>query len=176
MQDIHDIRPPVMVGLDPGLVKTGLIAAAVLAGAVLLFFWVRWFLKRRKKAVTDLVPAPVPPFDQAMGALDRLKTTPVNDPKTFYFDLAALFKTYIGRSFGIHAAEMTTQELVRELRRTAMNTELMSRVSRFQTLSDPFRYAPVVPDARQTRSDLETAETLIREIEAGLNPPDGEGE
>lgn len=174
MQDIHDIHPPVMVGMSPELIRMLGLAMAVLAVVALLYILVRRWLKSRKPKAADVALAKVPPYEIAMKALDRLGVTPPASPKAFYFDLSALFKAYIGGSFRIHASEMTTQELVKELRTTAMDKDLATRISKFQTLSDPFRYAPVDPDAARMATDLETVRELIRAVEDDLKPAEPE--
>jgi len=165
MQDIHDIHPPVMVGMSPDLIRMLALAAAVLAIAALLFLLVRRYIRSRKPKVLEGKAIPVPPFETAMKALDRLGVTLPADPKAFYFDLSALFKAYIGGTFQIHASQMTTRELAKALRQTDMDRDLVTRISRFQSLSDPFRYAPVTPDPARMTADLDQVRRLIRAVE-----------
>jgi hypothetical protein len=170
MQDIHDIHPPVMVGMSPDIIRMLALAAAVLAIAALVFLLVRRYLRSRKPGVMEGEAIPVPPFETAMKALDRLGVTLPADPKAFYFDLSALFKAYIGETFQIHASQMTTRELTRALRHTDMDRDLVTRISRFQSLSDPFRYAPVSPDPARMTADLDLVRQLIRAVEQDRSP------
>ncbi|MCA1786394.1 MAG: DUF4381 family protein, partial [Desulfobacteraceae bacterium] len=165
MQDIHDIHPPVMVGMSPDLIRMLALAAAVLAIAALVFLLVRRYIRSKKSGVREGKAVLVPPFETAMKALDRLGMTLPADSKAFYFDLSALFKSYIGETFHIHASQMTTRELAKALRHTDMDRDLVTRISQFQSLSDPFRYAPVSPDPARMTADLDLVRQLIRAVE-----------
>jgi hypothetical protein len=168
MQDIHPIKSPVMVGLDPVLVKMILIIAmGVLVLILVLFLVWRLWKTRSKKAGQALIPA-IPPYERALRELDRLCQTPVNDPRAFYFDLGGLVKRYVGSSYAMNAVEMTTQELVKQIRFTRMDKGLIQAVSRFLNTSDPFRYGPVMPDPSQVKTDLGAVRQLITGLEADL--------
>lgn len=157
-----------MVGLDPELVKTILFIAGGLLLLILAIFLVWRFLKSRsKKRGQALIPV-IPPYERALGELDRLCQKPVNDPKAFYFDLGGLIRRYVGGSYAMNAVEMTTQELVKQIRFTRMDKGLIQAVSQFLNGSDPFRYGPVVPDPDQVTHDLASVRQLITGMEADL--------
>ena len=167
MQDINPIKAPVMVGLDPGLVKMTLLIAGSLVLLILVIFLIWWFWKARS-GKTGLAQIPViPPYTLALRELDRLCQTVIN-PKAFYFDLGGLIKRYIGSSYAMNALEMTTQELVKQIRVTRMDKSLTQAVSQFLTVSDPFRYGPVVPEADQVKKDLASVRQLITGMEEDL--------
>ena len=168
MQDIHEIKPPILVGMDPALAKILAIAAVCLVLAGALFFLFRKFWKRKRSGKEEIPAPPVPPYEEALKGLESLASRRDEDPKVFYFELGALLKIYISRSHAIHATEMTTQELARQLRTTAMDRNLVTRVVRFQDITDPFRYGPVIGDPGRTRQDLEEARQLIESLEQDL--------
>lgn len=168
MQDIHEIKPPVLVGMDPALVKILAMVAGCLVLAVLLFLLYKKFRKRKGPGKQDPPIPSTPPYDEALNALDRLAARKNLDPKFFYFELAGLLKTYISRSYAIHASEMTTQELARHLRTTAMDRNLLRRVVKFQDMTDPFRYGPVVEAPGRIRQDWEEARQLVQALEQDL--------
>ncbi|MBA3011870.1 MAG: hypothetical protein KKF12_03410 [Proteobacteria bacterium] len=168
MQDIHPIKAPVMVGLDPAQVRLMLLIAGGLALLALVVFLIRRFQKSRaKKQIQELTPV-IGPYAAALGELDHLCREPIIDPKAFYFDLGALVKRYIGRSYAMNAVEMTTQELVKQIRFTGMDMALILEVSKFLTVSDPFRYGPVVPDPCLVKQDLACVRQMIVGMEQDL--------
>ncbi|MCG8565126.1 MAG: hypothetical protein MI747_08595, partial [Desulfobacterales bacterium] len=124
MQDIHDIRPPVMVGIDPQLLGQ---AAWAVAGLILLLgviYLARKFWKKRSPRQEMEVTPTIPPFDAAQEQLDQLARTPGLSRRAFYFKLGEILKTYLGESLGFHAREMTTPELKRALALTPLGPEL----------------------------------------------------
>ena len=48
LEDIHDIRPPVMTGIDPGLVRALLWGAGAVVLCALIVLLVRYYLKKEK--------------------------------------------------------------------------------------------------------------------------------
>ncbi|MCP3943285.1 MAG: hypothetical protein GY710_17615 [Desulfobacteraceae bacterium] len=168
MQDIHNIKSPVMVGLDPGFIKMILLIAGGFSCLVLGIFLIKRFWKfKSKQPQTKLIQA-ILPYEAALGELDCLCRKTVIDPRAFYFDLGGLVKRYVGGSYSMNAVEMTTQELVRQIRLTGMNTVLIMEVSQFLNISDPFRYGPVVPDSSQVKKDLVSVRQLIMGMEEDL--------
>ena len=49
IDDIHDIRPPVMTGMDPGLVRGLLWGAGALVLCALIVLIIRYWLKKREE-------------------------------------------------------------------------------------------------------------------------------
>ncbi|MCJ7830180.1 MAG: hypothetical protein MUP74_02220, partial [Desulfobacterales bacterium] len=91
MTDIHDILPPVSVGIyAPWLVPVllTLAAAAILAAA-----W--WFWKKRKqaRAIETIVPE-LPPEMTAMQALDEISDVRQLEGRIFYFRLSTILRQY----------------------------------------------------------------------------------
>lgn len=157
-----------MVGLDPGLVKMILLIAGGLVLLILVIFvLLRFWKARSRKAGMEALPV-ILPYKAALGELDLLCQKTVIDPKAFYFDLGGLIKRYIGSSYAMNALEMTTQELVKQIRFTGMDKALTQSVAQFLIVSDPFRYGPVVPDLDQVKKDLVSVRQLITGMEEDL--------
>jgi len=168
MQDINPIKAPVMIGMDPAMIKLILFIAGGLILLILVIFLIRRFWKSRSKAENaKLIPA-IPPYALALQELDLLCKKPVMDPKAFYFDLGGLIKRYIGSSYAMNAVEMTTQELSKHIRFTRMDHGLVQSVSQFLIVSDPFRYGPMAPDTARVKEDLASVRQLITAMEADL--------
>jgi hypothetical protein len=168
MQDIHPIKAPVMIGMDPELVTLLLLIAGGLILLILVIYMIRRFWKSRSKNEKNkLIPA-IPPYALAIRELDSLCQKPGMDPKGFYFELGGLIKRYIGSSYAMNAVEMTTQELSKYIRSTRMDHGLVQAVAQFLIVSDPFRYGPMVPDSSRVKEDLASVRQLIIGMEADL--------
>ncbi len=111
MEDIHNIRPPVMVGMDPAHVKVGMALVAVLLVLAVLVMVIRHFWKKRKKGAKIQALPIICPYEQALGQLDRLTTGSVHDAKAFYFSLGHVVKEYMGRTYGFNCLELTPRNL-----------------------------------------------------------------
>nr|NJM01084.1 hypothetical protein [Desulfobacula sp.] len=169
MQEFHEIRPPVPVGMDPLTVKIFLILLGVLVLAGILFFLIRNRRKNRKGVKEiEALALPLSPFEEATEELDTLSRRSMGDPRLFYFDLTLVLRRYLGRSFGFNAVEMTSEEFVREVGRLDLEKEAGKEISQFQALSDPFKYAGVSPEKALVVKDLDLVRDLVSKIEKGL--------
>lgn len=166
MQDIHGIRPPVQVGLDPMLLNIMLMVLAGILVLGLLFFLIRNYLKKRKiPRDLKLLPEPMAPYDAALKELKLLFQRPMIDPRLFYFDLTHILRKYIGRSFNIRAIEMTSQEFIRNINQLDLSREVKKEISEFQNLSDPFKYAGMAAQKEQVKQDFAFIKHVICRIE-----------
>ncbi|MCM2283996.1 MAG: DUF4381 family protein [Desulfobacula sp.] len=166
MQGFHDIRPPVPVGLDPMTIKLLLILLGVLLLAGILFFLIRKWWKNRK-GIKDIqaVALPLSPFEEAAKELDSLAQRPMDDPRLFYFDLTLVLRRYMGRTFGFNAVEMTSEEVIREMTRLRLEHEVRKEIAQFQALSDPYKYAGVLPETALVKKDMDLVRGILLTIE-----------
>jgi len=147
MDDIHDIRPPVQVGMDPFLIRVALIVFAAVV-LLLVLFLVYGYLKRRKvrkSANLPLLPLPLPPGEAALKALDTIIDLMTSNPRLFYFRLTEILKRFIGKQFEFGAPEMTTQELVASIRSLGFDRQDLADIRDFLLFSDTIKYAGKAP-------------------------------
>ena len=168
MQDIHGIRPPVSVGFDPALLKTILIVSGVAFLLILLFFLIKKLWKKKPADDLKFLHEPLPAFEATIKQLDLLLQNPLPDPRLFYFDLTAVLRNYIGRSFNINAIEMTSQEFIKNLNFFDIDREIKNSISKFLNLSDSFKYAGITPLKEQADRDLLFIKENITKIENTL--------
>lgn len=169
MQDIHIIRPPVQTGIDPFLVMLMTWTAVGLLGALLVFLILRrWWKKRQKTGTGPQKIEKVSAYKAAMNALAAISRSPLQDPRSFYFELTLVLRKYIGSRFNTHAAEMTSQEFVRSMSALSIDKVLKKEIVRFSTESDPIKYAGVTPDSHAVSNDIERIEKMIDQMEADV--------
>ena len=169
MQGFHDIRPPVPVGLDPMTIKLLLILLGILLLAGILFLLIRKWRKNRK-GIKDIqaVVLPLSPFEEASKELDSLAQKSMDDPRLFYFDLTLVLKRYMGRTFGFNAVEMTSEEVIREMTRLRLEQAVRKEIVQFQALSDPYKYAGVLPEPTLVKKDMDLVRRILLKIEENL--------
>jgi len=147
MEDIHDIRPPVQVGMDPFLIRVALIVFAAVALAAVAFL-IYGYLKRRKarkSANLLLLPLPLSLDEAAFKALDSIMDLMTSNPRLFYFRLTEILKRFIGKQFEFGAPEMTTQELVASIRSLGFDRQDLADIRDFLLFSDTIKYAGKAP-------------------------------
>lgn len=143
MQDIHDIRPPVQVGMDPLFLRIALVLLILFVLGCVGFFVYR-YLKRRKAGKTadvPLLPLPLPPDEAALKALESLGDLMAGAPRLYYFRLTEIVKRFIGKQFHLGAPEMTTQEFVLSIRALGIDKGLLADAREFLLFSDTIKYA-----------------------------------
>ncbi len=163
MEDIHDIQAPVQTGIDPLLIKAGLVFLGVLILGCLLFWLLRRFAGRKSPSSGHrlMLPPPPPPLEQAIEALDRLADMPFSDLREFYFAITAVLKRFIGRALEIRALEMTTQELNRVLAGCTLDHQLRQRLIDLMKASDHVKYAGHRPAQDMVQADLKKARQVV---------------
>ena len=136
---------------------------------VLLFFLIKKYLKKRKQSTEPkYLPLPLAPYEAALKELDFLLQRQIIDPRLFYFNLTAVLRKYIGRSFGINAIEMTSQEFIRGIMHLDFDKGQKKEITKFQKYCDPIKYAGIVPKKDQIKNDLSFVKKVISKIENDL--------
>jgi len=159
MTDIHDILPPVSVGIDaPWLVP---VLLALAAAAILAAGW--WFWEKSKKAQTiETIVPELPPEMTAMQALDEISDVRRLDGKTFYFRLSAILRHYVFGRFAVGAPEMTTEEFMPCINRLHIDNDLAQRLKGLCRSMDPVKFGSETVVEKQMESDLFFAREFVR--------------
>ena len=156
MKDVHGLKPAeTFPNWWLWLIPAILLLAAVLA-------WLGWKLWRRLKRLHEAVPPPLPPWEEALGALDRLPWrdwVAEGQFKRFYYALSEILKRYLERRFEFDAVEQTTTELLASMR--AHKLPMRDEISRFFARCDLVKYAKTVPPADEAERALEQLRDFV---------------
>ncbi|NLI79874.1 MAG: hypothetical protein GX442_25940 [Candidatus Riflebacteria bacterium] len=140
-EEIYDLRPPVPVPY-PWLQTIGETALW------LALAWVAWRLLAWLLAPAVRVPRPPRPVDhrqEALKALDRLRSSPVWDPtrlKDVCERVSLILKVFLHDQFGLGlGGAATTDELLGDLRRNRVPVSLVTRSDELLGVCDEVRYA-----------------------------------
>ena len=175
MTDIHDIRPPVPVGVDARWLWPLLAALAVVA--VIGALWWRWRKRRHPMTIETIVPE-LPPETVALQALDGIGDVRRMGGKVFYFRLSAILRRYTHGRFAVGAPEMTTEEFVPCIDRLPVEKELTQRLKQLCRAMDPVKYGDERTSEKQMETDLLFARTFVRRTTLAAdtdNQPHAEG-
>ena len=159
---LKDNAPPVPVwkqDLTLAIVAGGLLAAAL--GALVTWAIVRRF---RQRIIVRPGPPPRPAHEVALERLDRLGAYGFlenADNRPFYFAVSEVIRDYLGGRFGFDSLELTTDELVDELRRRAGRTLVLGEIEGWLSACDLVKFAKVSPSATEARGALEIAISIV---------------
>ena len=159
MKDIHDIKPLLAVGIDWRWLPW--LLAILIAAVVVLLVW-RWW-RRRHRPPEPIATEPLPsPEAEALAALDALAAEGWADGKRFYFDLTAILKRYLERRYAIPAAEMTVEELLPQVARLPLASELAEPLKALCRLAEPIKFADAAADPGKMPADLAFVRQLVQ--------------
>jgi hypothetical protein len=143
----------------PLYVGGGVLAAAL--GALVTFLIVR---KLRMRPGERPGPPPRPAHEIALERLDRVGAYGFlenADNRPFYFAVSEIIRDYLGARYGFDSLEMTTDELVDELRRRAGRELGLSEVGGWLAACDLVKFAKVSPSVAEARGTLESAIRIV---------------
>jgi hypothetical protein len=166
MKDVRDLKPPeTFPNHWLWAIPAGLLLAAALA-------WAAWRLLRRLRHARQLEASPLPPWDEALAALDAMPWQDwlgAGQVKRYYYALSQVLKRYIERRFEFNAVEQTTTEILSSMR--ANRTPMRDEVRQFLLRSDFVKYAKTVPPDAEMRSAI----AEVREIVTRTKPQEPAG-
>ena len=172
---LKDIAPPVRVmqqDLLLAYIAGGLLAAII--GALLTWLVVR---RLRGRILMRPGPPPRPAHEVALEKLDRLGTYGFlenADNRPFYFAVSEVIREYLGARFGFDSLELTTDELVAELHRSAAREQVLGlaqgQIEGWLSGCDLVKFAKISPSAAESRGTLETAILIVSSTRPRVEP------
>jgi hypothetical protein len=164
-EDINEIKPP--FGF-PNHWLWLIPAAAVLLGVA---GYLGRTLYRKLRRARELALAPLPPWDEALLALDELPYQGWLDGgqvKKYYYSLSEILKRYIERRYGFNAVEQTTTEILAEMKRD--RTALREEFGAFLARADLVKYAKFLPPAAEQPLAIEQVRGLVNRTTPAPEP------
>ena len=129
-----------------------------------------WFIVKRRKVRVDengnVVKGPViPPYDKAVGDLENLKQQKLwqsGKVKEYFSSLTDIAREYIEGQFGVNAVEMTTDDILEEIRPLRFPKET------YDKLKETMEVADLVKFAKYSASNLES-DTALNDMTEFVN-------
>lgn len=164
--DIRDIKEPLEIPRDWLRTLAPWVAGALVLGLVA----VAYQIYRRKKAGKALLPArvepPRPPHEVALEELAALRASTLLQEgayKEFYSRLSEIIRRYLEGRFYIDAMEMTTFEVLGQLRQIPdLQTADIELVTQFLGFCDLVKFAKYTPSAEEIERSLAEAEEIVQ--------------
>lgn len=157
--DIRDIKPPLEITTGSHWLWWGLLAAALVVAAVLLW---RWRQGRPRQVV---LPPPIPAHVRAKQKLEEALAL-IAQPKPFVVAVADTTRTYLEERFEFRAPERTTEEFLRELAGTKLLLpDQKESLAAFLASCDLVKFAKYEPGETELRGLHGAAVRLVEETE-----------
>ncbi len=166
----HGPKPPVPVTVRSLLWAWLLLGLAALTGALLL--WRRELARRRAKAA--LVPqALVSPDEEAIARLAALnRRAPWKDGlgRQTIFEVSEIVRGYLGKRLSFDALDLTTDELIEQLRARPLTGLEMPEFIESSRWDDLVKFAKLEPAFAECAEAIERALTLVTRTRRAPEP------
>lgn len=119
---------------------------AWLLGLALIAFLIFAYFKWYKKGINPFKPEKkrLPPYEEAILALNDLKSRQLwqnGQHKEYYSRLTDILRVYIERRFGINAVEMTTSEIMEQIKHNEEALQVKDQLSEVLEIADYVKFA-----------------------------------
>lgn len=147
----------------------GVIVAALIVGALL-------FLFRRDKVVGMFRKPVVPPYEMAMQRLDSLRQSKLavsGNDKQYFTELTDILRQYLSGRFGIKAPEMTTVQVLQELKRNGGTADYVHEIKEVLDVADSVKFAKFKTSPTENYRALDEVEGFVSKTRPMPEPEKG---
>lgn len=156
----HGPKPPVPV-LVRSFLWAGLLAALALAAAAAVL-GARLLRGRNAKVVEAPAPSPEAEALGRLAALRKREPWRRGDGRGAIFELSETVRSYLGRRLGFAALDLTSEELLRELRPRASPGLRLEELAEELSWHDLVKFAKQEPSADECIASIDRAAALVR--------------
>jgi hypothetical protein len=165
-QDIKDVKPPlgIPIALWEILLYVGIVLFIAGGG-----FGIYYYFRRRKDRWLLSALPQRPPQDLALIELRKLEDEKLWQRglvKPYYTRVTEIVRRYIEGRFEVMALEMTTVEVMHNVREIAMSSEVRETLSVFLNEADFVKFAKYQPTPQENEAELKMAFDIVQ----GTNP------
>jgi hypothetical protein len=157
-RDIKEIEevPAQGTGYIPWIIG----AATLIAIGVMVYL----FLKKKKKPVQQVIVAKLPPYEEAMQALDALqkkKLPESGEVKAYYTEMNDILRVFVMRKLKVTTMEKTNEELIAELKKRRFNEDSFKELATALRMADFVKFARYLPDTKENEQNFTTIRSAI---------------
>lgn len=162
--DIRDIKKPLGLPRDyrQWILWGSIIFAFVILVSISIYIW------RRKKAGKGLLPEkvepPKPAHEIALNELAALRNADLlkeGRVKEYYIRISEIIRRYVEGRYFIVALELTTYELVENLKQANVESENIALIQEFLELCDLVKFAKYAPSDEQNEAIYDQAVEIV---------------
>jgi hypothetical protein len=155
--ELRDIKPVYSVPLSwkTVLKYTVFVLLGILIVSVLAY--IIWKKSRQEPVIPQKEEPPVPPHITALQKLDKIKAEKLwqkGDVKDFHIRLTDVLREYIEKRFGLNAPEMTSDEIIGEVKYKPAVQPVIAELSQTLRLADLVKFAKTKPLPNENEQSL----------------------
>lgn len=165
-EEIKDIKAPIEA---PYTFREALPWIIGLILAIAIGFGVYYYMKKRKidEPIFKASAKPkIPPHRIALDAFDNLRHKKVWQSgriKDYHTELTDIVRDYLNGRFYIHAPEMTTDEIMEAIDKTASNYQAKEKIRQTLIIADMVKFAKMQPLPLEHDTSLNNAIDFVKE-------------
>lgn len=144
--EIQDIKAPIRIPIDWLLVS--IIAILVLALIVASYFGYKYYQKKKLGKVVVEPEIILTPFEKAIANLTKLEEKKLwqqGEIKEYHSELTGIVRDYFENKYNFIALEMTTSEIISNLKLKEVNFEVIKTTEEFLENADMVKFAKFKP-------------------------------
>ncbi|MFQ5864864.1 MAG: hypothetical protein ACE5IW_06490 [bacterium] len=175
--DIRDIKAPLELPRD----YRKLILWGSIALGILILAFAAFYIWRRKKAGKALIPKkeepPRPAHEIALDELSALKNSSLlaeGKVKEFYVQVSEIIRRYIEGCYFIIALEMTTLEIIENLKSAEVEPDVVNLINDFLDICDLVKFAKYRPTEEEHATTMNKAFEIVERTKLVYAEPEME--
>jgi hypothetical protein len=171
--DIRDIKSPWELPRDWKLIiRIALIVAGILLLAAAGFYY--WRKRQGKGILPERKEPPRPAHEVALEALRKLRESDLlatGQIKAFYIELSEIVRRYIEGRYFVPALELTTGELMDDLKQVALESDARDMLRDLLETSDLVKFAKYAPANEEHERAFQLAESFVETTKLVMTAP-----
>ena len=164
--EIKDIKPPLSAPWKFEDFVPYLIALLVLLATGVAYYYYRK-RKMQRESLQETVRLAIPPHREALAALrliEEKKLWQQGKVKQYYSEVTEVIRTFFERRWEIVALELTSDEILQQMKRIPESEKVWKQMQSFFTTADLVKFAKYEPVPAEHESEMQWAYEIVRSM------------
>lgn len=166
LKDIKSIKEVVVFNPFWYWVAGGVLVVLLL----ILVYW--WYWRKKKNKKPELIVSKLSPFQEAMEAIDKLKTFNLSVPKDvqqYHIKLIEIYRNYLSRKENTDYSNKTTGDILIAIKTNYNSKEILSKSATAMRFSNAVKFAKYIPPVTDSEGNQQLIKDTIGLIESSLS-------
>ena len=163
LKDIKSIKEVVVFNPFWYWVAGGVLVVLLL----ILVYW--WYWRKKKNKKPELIVSKLSPFQEAMEAIDKLKTFNLSVPKDvqqYHIKLIEIYRNYLSRKENTDYSNKTTGDILIAIKTNYNSKEILSKSATAMRFSNAVKFAKYIPPVTDSEGNQQLIKDTIGLIES----------